>query len=124
MVRIAERAERYEQRSQPFFRFRLLTDEIVQQCDDKSSKSSKSESDGKIFCYSLLPYCVHYFCRTKLNKNDSHILDQLPNLNDDWTITSAQPQKYARHRSPIPEDAIIIEISDSEIESDGHQPKR
>ena len=56
----------------------------------------------------------------------SHIIsDELPNLGneDEYCIPSAQPDKYShsRVRSPIPDDALIIEISDSDSEIETEQ---
>ena len=43
-----------------------------------------------------------------------NFLDNLPDLDTDWQIPSAQPDKYTRSRSPTPCITDVIEISDDE----------
>ena len=46
------------------------------------------------------------------------LLGSLPDLDPDVVITSAQPQKHWRRRSPIPEGVDVIQISDDSCDED------
>ena len=54
LAAMAERAECYAAKAQPHFRFKLLTEEIIADCDNKSATSD----EGKYICYQYIHILV------------------------------------------------------------------
>ena len=54
LAAMAERAEHYAAKAQPHFKFKLLTEEIIADCDNKSATSD----EGKYICYQYIHILV------------------------------------------------------------------
>ena len=68
------------------------------------------------YIYIYIYYFVHRYESSIVQFFNLIISENLPDLGleGEFDISCAQPEKHIRHRSPIPHDATIIEISDSE----------
>ena len=91
---------------------------MMKMLKNRTSRTRNGVAKVNVKCnkYIYIYYFVHRYESSIVQFFNLIISENLPDLGleGEFDISCAQPEKHIRHRSPIPHDATIIEISDSE----------